>query len=220
MTIPRILKPEYDTAIEEYKREWSTLDSDLYRLCRENPGHQSSGGVFAKVFIIGRTYQTGIERQVETGGGQGSSISQVAEKLIANSRTMDRLFDTLSLVSEPVDAEKLYTIAKVHGEIIQLLLPLTREARIPRAFVSKYLHFHFPAVPIYDSYAASSLRSLVHWNRALEVFKRPAHADQEYVQYVMRFLNLYQEAALRKLCLSVKYLDHYLVWKADQKYAR
>jgi hypothetical protein len=217
---PRISNPEYDSAIEEYEREWRLLDHALYRLCRQHRGHASSAEVFAKVFIIGRTYQTGIERQVETKGGQGSSISQVAEKLIAHSRTVDRLFDALSSVSEPIDATKLRLIAEVHGEVINLLLPITRDERVPRAFVSKYLHFHFPVVPIYDSYAESSLRSLVHWDSALEVFEKPTRADQEYVWYLMRFLNLYSEAASRKLRLTVKYLDHYLVWKADQKKQR
>ncbi len=69
VTHPRILNHEYDKAIEEYQREWSTLDAALYRLCREHPGHASSAGVFAEVFIIGRTYQTGIERQVKSTGG-------------------------------------------------------------------------------------------------------------------------------------------------------
>ncbi len=221
MAIPRILKHEYDKAIEEYEKEWSTLDVALYRLCTEHPGHASSAEVFAKIFIIGRTYQTGIERQVKSKGGQGSSISQVAEKLIDNSETVDRLFEALSCVSEPIDAGKLRSIAEVHGEIIQLLRPITRKGRVPRAFVSKYLHFHFPAVPIYDSYADSSLRSLVRWEAALEVFEKPTHADQEYVWYAMRFLKLYEEAAAsRKLCLKVKYLDHYLVWKTDQKKQR
>lgn len=217
MASPRILQSEYDSAIEKYKREWRTLDEKLYRLCREHPDHSSTAGVFAKVFIIGRTYQTGIERQVETKGGQGSSISQVAERLLAHSRTVDKLFSAVSSISEPIDATKLRLIAEVHGEIIRLLVPITREERIPRAFVSKYLHFHFPAVPIYDSYAESSLRRLVQWGDVLESFEKPTHADQEYVWYLMRFLNLYEEAASRKLNLKVKYLDHYLVWKTDQK---
>ena len=111
-------------------------------------------------------------------------------------------------------------IAEVHGEIIQLLLPITREERTPRAFVSKYLHFHFPVVPIYDSYAESSLRSVVRWEPALEVFEKPGRADEEYVWYLMRFLNLYDEAVSLELRLKVKYLDHYLVWKANQKKQR
>lgn len=215
MAHPRILSSEYDKAIEEYEREWSTLDAALYRLC-ENLGHASPAGVFAKVFIIGRTYQTGIERQVKSKGGQGSSISQVAEKMIASSRAVKRLFDALSDVLEPINASMLRSIAEVHGGIIQLLRPITRTARVPRAFVSKYLHFHFPAVPIYDSYAESSLRRLVHWETALEVFEMPKNADRAYAWYLMRFLKLYQEAKSREFRLTVKYLDHYLVWKADQ----
>jgi len=153
---------------------------------------------------------------VKSLGGQGSSISQVAEKLIARSRTVDRLFGAVSGISEPIDARMLRSIAEVHGEIIQLLQPITRKARLPRTFVSKYLHFHFPAVPIYDSYAESSLRSLVHWESALEAFEIPKKADDTYARYLMRFLSLYQEAKSRKLRLTVKYLDHYLVWKADR----
>jgi hypothetical protein len=59
MTIPRILKSEEDKAIEEYERKWSTLDAALYRSVASTR-RASPADVFAKVFIIGRTYQTGI----------------------------------------------------------------------------------------------------------------------------------------------------------------
>ena len=212
MASPRILKSEYDSAVEKYEREWRTLDDKLYRLCSEHPDHASAAGVFAKVFIVGRTYQTGIERQVETKGSQGSSISQVAERLLANSRTVDKLFNAVSSISEPIDATKLRLIAEIHGEVVRLLIPITRKERIPRAFVSKYLHFHNSAVPIYDSVASGFLRGLVPV-RKIRSFQIPvpASADPEYADYVRRFSHLYQTIVSQGLAVTVRSLDSYLI---------
>jgi hypothetical protein len=70
------------------------------------------------------------------------------------------------------------------------------------------MHFHNPSVPIYDSYAESSLRSLVRWNKELEAVQIPVEGDTEYAWYVMRFLDLYSRVASKKLPLNVKQLDH------------
>ncbi len=109
---------DYSKSQDEYAAEWDILDEALYELCRKNPGHAASDAVFAKVFIIGRTYSTGIERQVKTKGGQGSSISQVAERFLSNGKGLDDSLSPLSTISEPLTPEKLQTIVETHGRIL------------------------------------------------------------------------------------------------------
>ncbi len=206
-------KNEYLSAGLRYDAEWSLLDETVYRLCRENPDNSSRLSVFAKVFIIGRSYETGIERQVKTRGTQGSSISQVAECLLRHGKRLDKWIGSLS---GEIDSADLRAIVDVHGRILNLLKPTARKLRSPRSFVSQYLHFHNTAVPIYDSYAERSLKALVPWDDALNVFNAPGAADREYDRYVKRFQRLCSIVEQNELIVSVKRLNHYLVWKADE----
>lgn len=212
---PRIFfnKNEYLSAGSRYDAEWSLLDETLYRLCGENRDNTSRPSVFAKVFIIGRSYETGIERQVKTRGTKGSSISQVAECLLRHGKKVDEWIGSLS---GEIDSADLRAIVEVHGRILNLLKPITRKLKSPRSFVSQYLHFHNPAVPIYDSYAEWSLKSLIPWDDALNVFKAPGAADREYDRYVKRFLRLCSIVKQEELIVSVKRLGHYLIWMANE----
>jgi hypothetical protein len=206
-------KRQYLSANIRYDAEWSLIDETLYRLCRENPNHSSRPSVFAKVFIIGRSYQTGVGSLVVTRGVQGSPISQVAECLLKHGKTLDKWIGALSGDIGPAD---LRAIVDVHGRILNLLKPITRKWKSPRSFVSKYLHFHNPAVPAYDSYAESSLNGLVPWDETLNVFDAPRAADHEYDRYVKRVLRLFSVLEKKELIVSVKHLNHYLLWIADK----
>ncbi len=212
---PRIsfIKKEYLSAGSRYDAEWSLLDETLYRLCRENPDNSSRPSVFAKVFLIGRSYETGREHQVRTRRTKGSSISQIAECLLRHGKKVDEWIGSLSGEIESAD---LRAIVEVHGRILNLLKPIARKLKSPRSFVSQYLHFHNPAVPIYDSYAEWSLKSLVPWDDALNVFNASRAADLEYDHYVKRFLRLCSIVQQEELIVSVKRLGHYLIWMANE----
>jgi hypothetical protein len=204
-------KKDYLSAGRRYDAEWSLLDETLYRLCRENPDNSSRPSVFAKVFIIGRSYETGLERRVNTRGNHGSAISQVAECLLRHGKKLDEWIGSLSGDIESAD---LRAIVDVHGRILNLLEPVTRKLKSPRSFVSQYLHFHNPAVPIYDSYAERSLKALVPWDDALNVFNASGAPDPKYDRHVKRFLRLCSIVQQKELIVSVKRLGHYLIWMA------
>lgn len=204
---------EYQKSVTEYKDKWRVLDDVLLRLCRDNPGHTTRREVYAKLWIIGRTYATGIERKVATKGTQGSSLSQVAEHFLAHGQKLDRLFDELRGITEPLTPAKLRIIVSVHGRIVTFLRPITRKRQSTRSFVSKYMHFHNPVVPIYDSIAAAKLPRIVPWKKELAVFDMPQDADENYGRHVMRFYRLYLVVAAASAGLppTVKYLDNYLL---------
>jgi hypothetical protein len=49
---------------------WAVLMGTLYRLCDEHPGHAHQAGSNAKLWLIGRGLATGVERQINSTGGQ------------------------------------------------------------------------------------------------------------------------------------------------------
>src|SRR4051812_35154771 len=140
------------------------MEKTLSRLGRENPDHARRSSVCAKLWIIGRTYATGIERKVATTGSQGSSMSQVTDLFLSHAPEIDGLFDELREITEPLDLVRLKAIVSIHGRLVSLLCPITRKNQSTRSFVSKYMHFHNPAVPIYDSVATAALRGLIRWH--------------------------------------------------------
>jgi len=126
------------------------------------------------------------------------------------------LDDWIGSLSGDIDSADMRAIVDVHGRMLNLLKPIARKLKSPRSFVSMYLHFHCPAVPIYDSYAEWSLKALVPWDDALNLFNAPRAADQEYDRYVKRFMRLCSIVQQKELIVSVKRLGHYLVWMADE----
>lgn len=203
---------DYYDAREDYAQNWKTLDQVLYRLCRDHPLHCDLPSVTAKVVIIGRSYATGIERKVSTEGTQGSSICQVARLLFTHSEEMDRWLARLRKISTPLDTWNIPEILTIHGLILKLLAELTIGNQAVRTFVSKYLHFHNPDVPMYDSIASGFLPKLVPLGIQIPAVKQ---ADQDYADYVCRFAKLYQYATVRGVPVTVRLLDSYLIWKKE-----
>ena len=207
----------YRRSREEYVEHWQTLDHCLYRLCVENPTHDSRLSVNAKAYIIGRTYQTGIERQVRSKGTQGSSMSQVAELLYNRHEQLDLLFARLAKTSEPLAASNVSEIIEIHGQFVNLMAEITRDGQSPRSFVAKYMHFHNPVVPIYDGNAAEVVWNMVP-QRSIERdgVKVSDVADLYFPGYVRRLLSLYHLIAAQDIPVSVRSLDYYLIWEHDR----
>jgi hypothetical protein len=209
MSPPFSLK-QYRQATAEYENNWKSIDQNLYALCRQYPDQTNRLGVNAKLWLIGRSYATGIERKIRSTGAQGSSMSQLSDHFHARSCFLNSLLGPLTQVREPINKNKLKVIVQIHGRFVAMLM---HHRQVPRSFASKYMHFHCPAVPIYDSYAAAALRQLVRWHNDL-VFDLSAVADNEYGWFVMRFLELYQLAKTVEKKATVKHLDCYLGWVA------
>ena len=207
----------YAASVSTYEQHWALLDEVLYELCRRFPTHEQRGHVNAKMWIIGRTYQTGLERKVEKSGSQGGALSAASEYLHRHHKRIDATIERLVDLREPLDPESLGTIIRAHGTITRLVSGITIRGQSTRSFVSKYLHFHCPIVPIYDSYAVANLRRLVRWNDALNVVPHIAEADDEYSTYVLRFFDLYSRMRAARLDPkpTVRRIDRFLVEAGD-----
>ena len=206
----------FKSACRDYAEKWQALDQTLYRLCQKHPDHSTWASVAAKVWIIGRTYATGIERKIRSKGIQGSSLTQLTEHILANRGRVESIFSRLEGISGPLTLEKLKLIVVQHGKFMRLLQPKLRRKQSPRSFVSKYMHFCCPLVPLYDTLAVKALQHLYPWQDSFKVFDLPPEADEEYGWHVMRFWQLHQDALRKSRRVTVKLLDFYLLCVAKE----
>jgi hypothetical protein len=201
---------EIDDAVDAFGKSWGAVDKLLYGLCREHPGHSELPSVSAKLVLIDRVYAAGLERQVVPDSGQ-QAITKIAAFAVAHAHEIDTLLAALAPLAEPLDAAALATVVSVHGRLTTLLRKIPTRGSAPRSFSAKYLHFHSPVVPIYDSYAAAGLTRRVRWDAHDVPFERPADGDPEYWAFCVRFLRLYGACRKAGLEVSAKRLDA-LLW--------
>ena len=176
----------------EFDRDWGGVDDVLRELCRRHPGHTDRRSVTAKVALIGRAYAAGLERRVTPPKGQ-QAIVVIADYFERHGAEVDEILAPLHPIDEPLSLQGMATIVGVHGRFTQLLVGVTTDGRSPRSFASKYLHFHNPAVPIYDSYALAGIMRLVRWDAAEIPFGCPPGGDgvaDGYYRFCVRFWRL------------------------------
>lgn len=202
---------QYKAVCRAYEANYAALDKVLYDLCRRHPDHTRRDAINAKLWVIARTYATGIERHIRTDGSKGTALTQLADLFWQHRREVDACLHRLREVREPLTPAKLAIILGAHGRLLQLVQPLLQRQISPRSFVSKYLHFHCPAVPIYDGIAAASLAARHRWRPGLIVCEVPTHADQEYTRFVLRFWQDYEAMRKKQQKVSVKLIDEFLL---------
>ena len=107
-------------------------------------------------------------------------------------------------------------IASAHGAITQRLASDLGATNLC-SFVSKYLHFHCPIVPIYDSRVAEHIVGVLGehvppYTPTTRLLERPAAYDASYYWDAGRFLKLWQLARETVPEATVQMLDHAL-WR-------
>lgn len=200
---------EYDRAHAEYKSRWEVMDATLQDLCEKHPGHGDLRVVVAKLAIIGRAYATGLERGVRSLASQGGALLVIADHVYENRAEIDRIIRRVIALRGRPDEEKLTTILRAHGRLAALISEVTIKGRSARSFVSKYLHFHSPIVPIYDSYAWNRLREIVPQHRELELL--PELGDSPYRRFLERYWSLHRELRRAGRKPTARRIDSYLL---------
>ena len=204
--------------IAEQKAIWGVLDDELYGLCSRHPKRDDTAGVVAKVAIIGRGYATRIDALVpaEDRSGPGSAIREVARILAHNHAMVDGLIASLP-DGDDLRVADLETLVAVHGQLTTLIrdsLAKGQTGDAPKSFVSKYLHFHKPVVPIYDSYSEAVLKVFRSKALAAPLFKYDkARAYKSYWEHCLAFASADESARANGLELTVKELDAFLLSK-------
>jgi hypothetical protein len=208
---------ELRNAIAEFDEEWGAVDAVLYDLCRTHPGHATLKHVMAKVALIGRGYASGIERCVQPAAGE-QAIVLVGRHLHEHGSKVDEIIAAVQSTSEPLPADAMQRIVEQHGRLTALLGTMPQCTRAPRSFASKYLHFHQPAVPLFDSYVEAALAATI---------QRPARdvqstlregADPQYSEFCIRLAFLQRDCQERGFDAKTKALDAWL-WNLGRQSA-
>lgn len=207
VTLPS--QEELDRSTAAFSDDWGEVDRVLYGLCRQHPRHDERRLVTAKMVLIDRAYQAGLERCIKVTGRQ-QAVVVAADFVWRHGGEVDDIVAAMAQVAEPLNAEGMMTAVEQHARFTRLLGEMPGCRRVPRSFASKYLHFHHPAVPILDGYAYGALTRLVKWTTTKKPFDAPPGADPEYADYCARFFKLYDVCRSRSLRVSVKSLDTYL----------
>jgi len=173
--------------------EWDFGNSVLYDLCKKNPRHIEDPVIIAKIWLIGRSYATAIERRKNKNKFQGDDfyVKHVAP-MIKRSK-IDEWVKPLSSLG-PVDENNMEVILTIHKKVTILFFEISGLEK--RSLASKYLHFHFPSQYfIYDSRAVQGL-SVISRNigKPKNLRCNTDQADKEY----------------RKLCGRCIYLRNYI----------
>jgi hypothetical protein len=204
-------RQRYESAHDDYEGNWKATDIPLYRICRDYPQHQNRGGVNAKLWLIGRTYATGIERKIRSDGTQGSSMTKLAQHLWENHADVDGILRQVRVMNGVLDLTRLLQIISAHGKLVTLVQSIVRDRQSARSFASKYMHFHAPIVPIFDSVTNRVLTHEYHLSRCGSDIISEFEGDDVYGTYVQRFWELYKDARSAGVHPSIKLLDNYLL---------
>jgi len=200
---------EFQKACEDYKQSTWLWDKTLYDLCKKYPGHNKRDAVFAKVGLIGRSYATGLERHTK---GKKRRLGIIVNFLLRKCNDIDKEIRQIAKLKSNLTNENLQTITNSHNNFCKLLSPIMNDRNSPRSFVSKYLHFHAPVVPIYDNIGSSLLKSRdwYPWNRAMSAFGNARKVDLQYWRHCVRLLFLQEDLKEAGYNPTVRELDYFL----------
>jgi hypothetical protein len=206
------LARQLDQAMTSYRAGWQSVDSELYELCRRRSNSQDFGDVYAKVVVISRIYNAGLNRAWKGSRNPDPEV-QIAKCLISHAGlVMDPLRE---LVDQPLNRASLVKIVALHGQLTRLLSNPAGNVWLT-SFVSKYLHFHCPIVPVYDSLARARIRRGLIDGQSVRSTQAAA-AEPEgrvlaYYRFATAFLALYERIfAESGLEPSVKEVDYLLL---------
>ena len=199
-------------SVKDYETRSALIYQTLERLCEEHPHHRSEKAIGAKVRIISRTFAAQIERKIRSDGSPGSSLRQLVSHFLVHGVDIDKWIKKIPNGSNHrMDAKAVPAILDVQSRLVNLLREITTNGeQSPRSFVSKYLHFHRPLVPIYDSVASSALKKLVPWQKCFDDGSVDPPGDEKYRRYVMRLWQLNGQAIKAGVDPTVRELDRYL----------
>lgn len=145
--------------------------------------------------------------------GQGDPETEITRVLIEQA---DRVQGGLrNLDNRSFDRQAAAEIVELHGHVARAISHRTNGVFLA-SFVSKYLHFHCPAVPIYDSNAQAAIGQYADWELVDPIRKAMADMPERaraYRNFVAAFVVLYERAhAQTPFKPTVKELDH-LLWQ-------
>jgi len=169
------------------------------------------------VAIVGGVYEAGVARAWR---GDGDPETEVTRVLMEQANLIQNRLGRLQECR--FDQQTAGVIVELHGHIARAISHRSGDVCLT-SFVSKYLHFHCPIVPIYDSNTQDAIGELVDWKLVdpirAAMAKLPEWA-RAYRNFVAAFVVLHERAnAETSLKPTVKELEH-LLWQPERAFVR
>lgn len=152
----------------------------LYRMCREQPGHNDADVVANKIWLIGRTYAASIERRAVNKKEKNEDFFHERVAPAVMHSEIDKWIHEVEAIDRLTHENYLQSL-QCHKLVVDLFQQITGLPH--RSFASKYLHFHMPqAFFIYDSRASAEVVKRTRYQK----FQVPSGYDAEYAKFVTR----------------------------------
>jgi len=207
---------EFKEANEKYDF-WNIGNQVLYDMCKKYPYHKDKAEIIAKVWLIGRSYAASIERNKNNRNISDDFYSDKVAPQFKKNHTFDGDVSGLKKLKEG----NIGIVLETHKKVVDFIREITGGDH--RAFVSKYLHFHFPNLFfIYDSRVAGIIhsvfcrigRSQQDVNRLLPELKK---CDKIYARFFIKCFYFWEFCEKEKLPLNLRQIDSFLIGEANKK---
>lgn len=191
----------------------------LYDLCRESPKHTDESEIRAKIWLIGRAYSVAIERRKKHLVGKSKKSNDEFYSFVTGKIVkfhFDRYIKKIPKTTLKLNEANIKIICDAHQYLTDRFKYLTGLNQ--RSLASKYLHFHRPLVPIYDSRARMAIKNILKKsNKCLEKYKRGIDVKnvepyRSFVEKIFCFQRFLWHNKRRKC--TMRNIDKYLIWKA------
>ena len=180
-----LLDPDLLCQIIQSAAQWNPWDFSnevLYKLCRDNPRHDATDVIIAKILLIGRVYAAAIERRKSNRTVQNDDfyVTIVAPAIMESG--IDTWIEQATNLN-PEDETSSDVLVEIHARTTDLFRKISDLEK--RSLASKYLHFHVPNLfYIYDSRAVEGIRLLAPFIGKVPPCKKIG--DPEYAQFVKK----------------------------------
>jgi len=198
----------------------------LYEMCRKYPYHKSAPEIIAKVWLIGRSYAVSIERSKRR--KERKDAGQVSDDFYSDTvapsflkRDFDEILNNARNISVLIE-DNLILILKIHKEAVDFIAKeITGDNK--RSFVSKYLHFHFPALFfIYDSRVSGvmddTFKEIGGTTKDVKRMRKSlGDYDRAYADFFIKCFCFFRFCKENDVPLNLRQVDSFLIRRANEK---
>ena len=167
-------------------KKWVLGNNILYKMCSDHPNHINDEEIRAKIWLIGRSYAAAIERRKKHLEIKGDKFyDYITKEFIKFNKEIKFDEQLKKLKNAKFNQETLKEILELHNQLTKFFRKITGLEK--RSLASKYLHFHCPIFPIYDSRANNSIKKIV----VGKTEDARVECDKDYFKFCSKMLFLY-----------------------------
>lgn len=194
------------------ERKWKLGNEILYKMCQDHPLHTDLEEIRAKIWLIGRSYAAAIERRKNKKNINDNFYDDFVEAFVKFNKEFNLDSKLIALKNKELSETTINEILKIHNELTRFFYTQTKLDK--RSLASKYLHFHVPIFPIYDSRAKDSINKIVSG----KIDSSNLIGDKEYSKFCYKLIFLINSIKKETgYTPTAREVDTYLIMVANKK---